>query len=413
MHAAVSALLHIWSLCHILPLASPISPAKSKPAKKPSLSAALQHGCPSSAPPYLIVAASHQLLLPFLPCSVPASRLVLKAKPFSCPAARHHVMAQLAAAGVAAWRVDLLPLTAGTGEHLSVYGLMDISLDPFPYAGTTTTMESLFMGVPVITLAGGCHAHNVSCSLLSAVGLAQQWVARDADQYVALAVRHAADVATLQQLRQGLRQQMLSSPMCDWQPFVASLEDAYEVMWQRWVQEGGRKRQIAGVQQPQDAVTLKQQQQQLAVRLVVDASLSAAAAAAGPPALAVTIAARPAAAAAAAAPVVTENQAAGTTAAAAGAQQMPDCSMPGDGAGSRGDQNCGSKKGSSRGMWGLGAELCAAAPAAGAVVAETVHAAAAGEGGSSSSAHKGRKISSSCDAAATMHAGTAGDVRGL
>ncbi|WIA22301.1 hypothetical protein OEZ85_004618 [Tetradesmus obliquus] len=106
--------------------------------------------------------------------SVPASRLVLKAKPFSCPAARHHVMGQLAAAGVAAWRVDLLPLTAGTGEHLSVYSLMDLSLDPFPYAGTTTTMESLFMGVPVITLSGGCHAHNVSCSLLAAVGMAQQ-----------------------------------------------------------------------------------------------------------------------------------------------------------------------------------------------------------------------------------------------
>jgi hypothetical protein len=349
-------------------------------------------------------------------CSVPASRLVLKAKPFSCPAARHHVMAQLASAGVAAWRVDLLALTAGTGEHLSVYGLMDISLDPFPYAGTTTTMESLFMGVPVITLAGGCHAHNVSCSLLSAVGLAQQWVARDADEYVALAVRHAADVAALQQLRQGLREQMLASRMCDWQPFVASLEDTYEGMWQRWVQEGGRKRQIAGLQKPQDAA--KQQQQ--AVRLIADASPSAAAAAGtGPPDLAVTITARPAAAAAAvAAPVVAENWAAATTAAAAaGAQQMPDCSIPGGGAGSckgsRGDQNCGSKKGSSRGVRGLGAELCAAAaPAAGCAAAETVQAAAAGEG-SSSSAHKGRKISSSCDAAATMHAGTAGDVRHL
>jgi hypothetical protein len=91
--------------------------------------------------------------------------------------------------------------------------------------------------------------------------------------------------------------------------------------------------------------------------------------------------------------------------------------MPGDGAGSRGDQNCGSKKGSSRGMRGLGVELCAAAgaaavAAAGGAVVETVHAAAAGKG-SSSNAHKGRKISSSCDAAATMHAGTAGDVRDL
>lgn len=51
-------------------------------------------------------------------------------------------------------RVDVLPLTAGTAEHLGLYAAMDVSLDPFPYAGTTTTCESLFMGVPVVTLAG-------------------------------------------------------------------------------------------------------------------------------------------------------------------------------------------------------------------------------------------------------------------
>jgi predicted O-linked N-acetylglucosamine transferase (SPINDLY family) len=67
--------------------------------------------------------------------SVPASRLVLKAKPFACPTARQHVASQLAAAGVAAWRFDLLPLAASTADHLGVYGLMDISLDTFPYAG--------------------------------------------------------------------------------------------------------------------------------------------------------------------------------------------------------------------------------------------------------------------------------------
>lgn len=340
-------------------------------------------------------------------------------------------MGQLAAAGVAAWRVDLLPLTAGTGEHLSVYSLMDLSLDPFPYAGTTTTMESLFMGVPVITLSGGCHAHNVSCSLLAAVGMAQQWVARNADEYVALAVQHAADVAALQQLRQRLRQQMLSSRMCDWQPFVASLEDTYEAMWQRWVREGGRTRPFAaagsGQTKQQDAAAAVQQQQ-AAVQLVADCSSSAAAAAAGAPDLTVAIAAAPdsnKAAAAAAATLDTQQQAAAAAAVtaasavkpAADAQQLPDDgAAAGSCKGARGDQNCGSKKVSSRGMRGLNVELCAAAPTAAAgaaAVAETVQEAAAG--GGSSSAHKGRKISSSCDAAATMHAGTAvaGDSRGL
>lgn len=68
--------------------------------------------------------------------------------------ARQHILNQLAAAGVEASRVDLLPLAAANSDHLATYALMDISLDPFPYAGTTTTCESLFMGVPVISLAG-------------------------------------------------------------------------------------------------------------------------------------------------------------------------------------------------------------------------------------------------------------------
>ncbi|GIL54275.1 hypothetical protein Vafri_9837 [Volvox africanus] len=103
--------------------------------------------------------------------AVPRSRLVLKNKPFACEAARGHVLQQLAAVGVESWRVDLLPLAPGNAEHLATYALMDISLDPFPYAGTTTTTESLFMGVPCLTMAGHCHAHNVGVSLLTAVGL--------------------------------------------------------------------------------------------------------------------------------------------------------------------------------------------------------------------------------------------------
>jgi hypothetical protein len=71
--------------------------------------------------------------------------------------ARSHILAQLAASGVEPDRVDLLPLAAANSDHLATYSLMDISLDPFPYAGTTTTCESLYMGVPVITLAGPPH----------------------------------------------------------------------------------------------------------------------------------------------------------------------------------------------------------------------------------------------------------------
>ncbi|KAJ9513129.1 hypothetical protein QJQ45_029380 [Haematococcus lacustris] len=169
--------------------------------------------------------------------TVPRSRLVLKNKPFACDTARAHVLTLLAAEGIESWRVDLLPLAASNAEHLATYSLMDISLDPFPYAGTTTTCESLYMGVPCLTLAGHCHAHNVGLSLLTAVGLAQGWVARSEDEYVRLAVQHAADVAGLVQLRGSLRQRMLSSPLCDGHTFVRQLEHEYRRMWHRYVAE--------------------------------------------------------------------------------------------------------------------------------------------------------------------------------
>ena len=76
--------------------------------------------------------------------------------------ARAHVLSQFAAAGVDTSRVDLLALAAANSDHLGTYSQMDISLDPFPYAGTTTTCESLYMGVPVVTLQGALRSCRVT-----------------------------------------------------------------------------------------------------------------------------------------------------------------------------------------------------------------------------------------------------------
>lgn len=121
---------------------------------------------------------------------VPLSRLVLKNKPFACEAAKAHFLNLLRLEGVEPCRVDLLPLLASNTDHLTTYSIMDISLDPYPYAGTTTTCEALLMGVPCVTLCGGGHAHCVGASLLSAVGLSEGWVASSEAEYVELAVRH-------------------------------------------------------------------------------------------------------------------------------------------------------------------------------------------------------------------------------
>jgi hypothetical protein len=104
--------------------------------------------------------------------------------------------------------------------------------------GTTTTAEALFMGVPVITLRGGCHAANVSASLLAAVGLAGGWVAEDADAFVARAVEAAADIPRLAALRAGMRERVLGSPLCEARPFVARLEGVYARLFQDWLDAG-------------------------------------------------------------------------------------------------------------------------------------------------------------------------------
>lgn len=93
--------------------------------------------------------------------------------------------------------VDLLPLTPSNAAHMATYAGVDIGLDPFPYAGTTTTAEALWMGVPCVTLRGRCHAQNVGASLLGAVGLEEACVAEDEEGYVAKAAALAADVQVI------------------------------------------------------------------------------------------------------------------------------------------------------------------------------------------------------------------------
>ncbi|CAK0734281.1 hypothetical protein CVIRNUC_000409 [Coccomyxa viridis] len=163
--------------------------------------------------------------------AVPSSRLLLKNKPFACASAKAHVLSQFAAAGIDTARVDLLPLAAANSDHLGTYAHMDISLDPFPYAGTTTTCESLYMGVPVVTLQGRCHAHNVGVSLLAVLGMRGGWVAASEDEYVRLAVQAAADVPGLAALRAGLRARVLGSPLCDGRAFTRGLEEQYRRLW--------------------------------------------------------------------------------------------------------------------------------------------------------------------------------------
>ncbi len=146
--------------------------------------------------------------------AVPGSRLLLKSMGLDIPATRQALILRLRAAGIAEEQVELLGPTRGVAAHLALYAQVDVTLDPFPYHGTTTTCEALWMGRPVVTLAGDRHASRVGVSLLTAVGH-PEWIAETESDYVRIAAGLAADRAALAAQCHVLRDTMRSSVLMD------------------------------------------------------------------------------------------------------------------------------------------------------------------------------------------------------
>ncbi|KAF3441625.1 hypothetical protein FNV43_RR15540 [Rhamnella rubrinervis] len=187
-------------------------------------------------------------------CAVPNSRLVVKCKPFCCDSVRQRFITTLEQLGLESLRVDLLPLILLNHDHMQAYSLMDISLDTFPYAGTTTTCESLYMGVPCVTMAGSVHAHNVGVSLLGNVGL-EHLIAKNEEEYVQLALHLASDITALSNLRMSLRELMSKSPVCDGPKYVLGLESTYRNMWRRYCEGDVPSLRHVEMVQPQASIS--------------------------------------------------------------------------------------------------------------------------------------------------------------
>jgi predicted O-linked N-acetylglucosamine transferase (SPINDLY family) len=168
--------------------------------------------------------------------AVPGARLRLKARQFLDETARARLRARFAEAGLAAERLEIEGRRT-LKEGFTEYATIDVALDPFPYHGTTSTCESLWMGVPVVTLPGRSCVSRVGPSLLERVGLGDL-VARDAAHYRDLAVALAGDPARLADLRATLRGRLTDSPLGDGPRFARQLEEAYRTMWQRWCSAG-------------------------------------------------------------------------------------------------------------------------------------------------------------------------------
>lgn len=167
---------------------------------------------------------------------VPNSRLLLKYRGLGDRPTQQYWLNTLGHYGIASERLELLDRISDRTNHLSIYNQIDIALDAFPYNGTTTTCEALWMGVPVITLAGIGHLSRVGVSVLTNTGLSD-CIATSPEDYINLAVDWAKNPSRLDQQRQNQRQQLLTSPLLDKQRFTRELETTYRWMWHQWCEQ--------------------------------------------------------------------------------------------------------------------------------------------------------------------------------
>jgi predicted O-linked N-acetylglucosamine transferase (SPINDLY family) len=165
--------------------------------------------------------------------AVPDSRLLLLLQ--ADDAGRKRVQQAFASLGIADHRLEFVP-KAPRLQYLGNYQRIDICLDPFPYNGAVTTCDALWMGVPVVTLAGDRYVSRQGVCLLTNLGL-PELIALTPDAYVRIAIDLAQDRERLRDLRTGLRQQLIASPISDCRRYMRNLEAALQAMWRKWCEE--------------------------------------------------------------------------------------------------------------------------------------------------------------------------------
>jgi len=166
------------------------------------------------------------------------SILILKCKPFASQVIRERIYAKFAKHGIPKERLNFLLLKNSTVSHLQTYNEIDLALDTFPYAGTTTTCEALAMGVPVITLARPHHhSHSVGRTLLSKIKGLDDLIAFTQEEYIQKAVALANNKPLLLTLRKEIRERMKASSLCDGKAFSQGLEATYHDLWGKYVEK--------------------------------------------------------------------------------------------------------------------------------------------------------------------------------
>jgi predicted O-linked N-acetylglucosamine transferase (SPINDLY family) len=164
--------------------------------------------------------------------ATPQSRLVLKDRLLDQASQQTPILNLLGEQGIDADRVSFLDQTSRSA-HFSALHEIDIALDPFPHGGGMTTLDALWMGVPVVTWPGRTASSRVAAACLTAVGLTD-FIARDPASYAQLAIAKASDLDNLVQLRGRLREQVAGSPVGNLERYTRAVEAVYRGLWQRW-----------------------------------------------------------------------------------------------------------------------------------------------------------------------------------
>jgi protein O-GlcNAc transferase len=162
--------------------------------------------------------------------AVPDSRLYLDRRPLSGEIARHVLQEAFAHQGIEPERI-VFAASQGREAYLNAYSKVDVVLDTFPFNGATTTYESLWMGVPVLTRTWNRMVGHFGEAILCGAGK-DEWVARSDDEFIQKAAAMAADPKNLAAIRKSLRGEFLACPLCDGKPFLKSYEEALLRLWE-------------------------------------------------------------------------------------------------------------------------------------------------------------------------------------
>lgn len=165
--------------------------------------------------------------------AVPGSRLYLKAMALSDAEPRERFVARAARAGLDRRRLDLEGRIYGDLENLAAFARADIALDPIPFCGGLSSADALYMGVPLVSLAGPSLVGRIGASMLARAGLVDL-IAKSPADYVRIAANLAADLPRLADLRVGMRERLLGSSISNGRIFASEIEQAYRDLWRRW-----------------------------------------------------------------------------------------------------------------------------------------------------------------------------------